>query len=348
MKKVRFASIGGFYGVGKTTTIMELGKKVSQEGKQVAIISNDKGAINVDGEMIRRLGFEAEEITGGCICFYLDHLGYIIDTITERFVPDVLFIEPVAYFLPSNLYDAFEKKFGETVDLAPVIILVDAPRLLSYQGHVEELPFPESRQIEDAEVVVINKMDMVVPDQLPAIRTIIQHVNPRARLIMMSAKTGMGLDELSSVVLQGRHEFLPVVTMTVFKTFVRSLTEIGERGERYAIEVERSLSLSEVKDFLSHLLMGIAEKVTSLEGEINHIKAIISDENFFLKASLVSLYQEVDFAGDMENLSGGRLVVDAIASKLPEDVLYSMIIGAMQQVAPRYGVKIEERWGKSE
>lgn len=341
MKKVRIASIGGFYGVGKTTTIMELGKKVSQGGKQVAVVSNDKGAINVDGEMIKHLGFEAEEITGGCICFYLDHLAYIIDNITERFVPDVLFIEPVAYFLPSNLYEEFGRKFGETVDLAPVIILVDAPRLLSYQGHTEELPFIESRQIEDAEVVVINKMDLVAPDQFPAIRTIIQHINPRARLIMMSAKTGMGLDELSSVVLQGRHEFLTVVTMTVFKTFARSVTEIGERGERYAIEVERALSQSEVKDFMSYLLVGIAEKAVGMEGEINHIKAIISDENFFLKASLVSLAQEVDFAGDMENLGGGRLVVDAIASKLPEDLLYSMIIKTIQQVAPRYGVKFE-------
>ena len=341
MRKVRIASIGGFYGVGKTTTIMEIGKKLSGEGKRVAVVSNDRGAINVDGEMTKHLGFEAEEITGGCVCFYLDHLGYIIDTITEKFVPDVLFIEQVAYFLPSKLYEDLRRKFGETVDLAPVIILVDAPRLLSYQGHTEKLAFIESRQIEDAEVVVINKMDLVAPDKLPAIRTIIQHINPRARLIMMSAKTGMGLDELSSIVLQGRHEFVPVVTMTVFKTFARSVTEIGERGERYAIEVERALSQSEVKDFLRHLLMGIAEKVLGMEGEINHIKAIISDESFFLKASLVSLDQEVDFVGDINSLSSGRIVVHAIASKLPEDILYSMIIGTIQQVAPRYGVKFE-------
>jgi G3E family GTPase len=341
MKKVRIVSIGGFYAVGKTTTVMELGKKLSQEGKRVVVVSNDKGAINVDGEMIKRLGFEAEEITGGCVCFYLDHLGYIIDTITERFIPDVMLIEPVAYFLPSRLYEAFRGKFGETVDLAPVIILVDAPRILSYQGDIEKLPFIESRQIEDAEVVVINKMDLVAPDQLPAIQTIIQHINPRARLVMMSAKTGMGLDELSTVVLQGRHESLPVVTMTVFKTFARSMTEIGERGERYAIEVEHTLSQSELKDFLRHLLIGIAEKVLGMEGDINHIKAIISDESFFLKASLVSLDQEVGFTGDMDTLSGGRLVVDAIASKLPEDLLYNMIIGTIQEVAPRYGVQFE-------
>ena len=342
-KKVRIAGIGGFYGVGKTTTIMELGKKLSGEGKRVAVVSNDKGAINVDGEITKRLGFEAGEITGGCVCFYLDHLGYIIDSITDRYIPDLLLLEPVAYFLPSKLYDDLERKFGETVELAPVVILVDAPRFLSYQGNTDKLPFPESRQIEDAEVVVINKMDLVSPDQLPVIRNILQHINPRARLIMMSAKTGMGLDELSNIVLNGRHESIPLATMTVFKTFARSVTEIGERGEQYGIEVEHALGESDVKDFLNYLLTGIAEKVLAMDGEINHIKAFISDESFFLKASLVGLEQGVDFTGDIKSLNGGRIVIQVMASKLPEDMLYNMIIGTIQQVAPKYGVKFKEK-----
>jgi len=293
MEKVRIASIGGFYGVGKTTTIMEIGKKLSGEGKRVAVVSNDRGAINVDGEMTKSLGFEVEEITGGCVCFYLDHLRYIIDTITDRFVPDLLFLEPVAYFLPSKLYDDLERKFGEALDLAPVVILVDAPRLSSYQGHTEKLPFPESRQIEDAEVVVINKIDLVSPDSLPAIRTIVQHINPRARLIMMSAKMGSGLDELSNIVLQGRHESIPLATMTVFKTFARSVTEIGERGERYAIEVEpfipeifdigfdaisvkQSVDIARIKPLVGDvkILGNVESKVVMTHGTVEEVRAV--------------------------------------------------------------------------
>jgi len=293
MEKVRIASIGGFYGVGKTTTIMEMGKRLSGEGKRVAVVSNDRGAINVDGEMTKSLGFEVEEITGGCVCFYLDHLRYIIDTITDRFVPDLLFLEPVAYFLPSKLYDDLERKFGEALDLAPVVILVDAPRLSSYQGHTEKLPFPESRQIEDAEVVVINKIDLVSPDSLPAIRTIVQHINPRARLIMMSAKMGSGLDELSNIVLQGRHESIPLATMTVFKTFARSVTEIGERGERYAIEVEpfipeifdigfdaisvkQSVDIARIKPLVGDvkILGNVESKVVMTHGTVEEVRAV--------------------------------------------------------------------------
>ena len=55
MYKIRVALIGGFYGSGKTSTIIQIGKKLSDEGKRVAIITNDKGVINVDERIIKSL-----------------------------------------------------------------------------------------------------------------------------------------------------------------------------------------------------------------------------------------------------------------------------------------------------
>ncbi|KXB02831.1 hypothetical protein AKJ43_00170 [candidate division MSBL1 archaeon SCGC-AAA261D19] len=177
------------------------GKKLSENGKRIAVVSNDKGAISVDGEVIKKLGFETGEIAGGCVCFYLPLLKHIIDTITQKLVPDVLFLEPVAYFLPSKLYSDLRKKF-EGVELAPVIILADASRLLDYKERSEELSYLESRQVKDAEVLVISKVDLVSENQLSAVRKIVQRINPKARLVETSGKTGAGLGELSNIILQ--------------------------------------------------------------------------------------------------------------------------------------------------
>ncbi|MCP8307047.1 MAG: hypothetical protein H3Z49_08140 [archaeon] len=343
MEKIRVALIGGFYGTGKTTTIIQMGKKLSGEGKRVAVITNDKGVINVDGEVIKSLGFEAEDITGGCICFYLDRVSEVVDTITKKFIPDIMFIEPVAYFLPSKLYEDLGRELGEKLEVAPITILIDGPQLLHYSQHGTELPYIESRQIEDAEVVVINKIDLVPPDKIPFIEKMVREINPRARLMTMSAKTGMGLNELLDVVLHGRHEVFPTVTMTVVKSFARSVTEIGWRGEQYTITSERALSESDVKNFLRDLLRGIGEKVIGAGGEVNHIKAFIGNEGFFLKASLVRLGQEVDFVGDIKSLSSGRIVINAIGRGLPDDFLYNLIIKTLQEVAPRYKVKFKEK-----
>jgi len=140
MEKIRVALMGGFYGTGKTITIIQMGKKLSEEGKRVAVITNERGAINVDGEVIKSLGFEAVDITGGCICFYLNRVSEIVETISKKFIPDIIFIEPVAYFLPSKLYEDLGRELGEKLDVAPITILVDAPQLLQYSREGRELP----------------------------------------------------------------------------------------------------------------------------------------------------------------------------------------------------------------
>ncbi|MCP8323306.1 MAG: hypothetical protein L6N96_03915 [Candidatus Methylarchaceae archaeon HK02M2] len=338
MNKIRVALIGGFYATGKTTTIVRLGKKLSEEGKRVAVITNDKGVINVDGEVIKSLGFEAVDITGGCICYYLDRVSEVVKTISKKFIPDIILIEPVAYFLPSKLYEDLGKELSEKLDVAPITILVDGSQLVQYDQEGKELPFIESRQIEDAEVVLINKIDLVPPDKIQIIEKIVQEINPRARLIKMSAKTGTNLDELFDIVLHGKHEVVPAVTMTVIKTFARSVTEIGERGEQYTINAKEILTESKVKNFLRDLLEGIGKKVQDTEAEISHLKAYVSDGVFFIKASLVRLGQEVDFVSNIKGLSSGRIIINAIGRGLPDDFLYGLMVKTLQETAPRYGI----------
>ncbi len=338
MKKIRVALVGGFYGTGKTTTIIQLGKKLSEEGKRVVVITNDKGVINVDGEVIKSLGFEAADITGGCICYYLDRVSEVVENISKNFIPDLIFIEPVAYFLPSKLYEDLRRELGEKLDISPITILVDGLVLLHYNQEGKELSYVESRQIEDAEVVVINKIDSVPQEKIPVIEKMVRDINPRARLMNISAKKGTGLDRLFEVLLYKKHEVVPAVTLTVIKNFVKSLTEIGERGEQYSIKADEILTESKVKNFLRDLLEGIGKKVNDVGGEISHLKSYIGDGGYFIKASLVRLGQEVDFVGDIKVLSSGRIIINAIGRGLPDDFLYGLMVKTLQETAPRYGI----------
>lgn len=341
MRKIRTAIIGGFYGAGKTTAIMRMGKRLSEEGKKVAVVSNDKGALSVDGELMKNLGFEAGEITGGCVCFYLRQLDYIIDTITKKFTPDVLFLEPVAYFLPSRLDGDLRREFGELLDIAPVTILVDALQVLrSYWERMTELPFIITRQIEDAEVVAINKIDLVPQDKLSIIQTLIQRINPEARLLMISAKSGIGLNEFLDVTLNGRHEAIPPPIPPVIKGFVKSTVQIGWRGEQYVVAAERAIDGFKVKNFISDLLTKIAEKLSGVGGKVAHIKACISNGGF-LKASLVSLDQGVDFIGSVDRFASGTMIINAIGMGVPDDFIYGSMVETLREVAPRHEIKFE-------
>ncbi|KXB05795.1 hypothetical protein AKJ51_04775, partial [candidate division MSBL1 archaeon SCGC-AAA382A20] len=248
-------------------------------------------------------------------------------------------------FLPSKLYGDLRKKFDE-IELAPILILVDASRILDYKESSEELSYIESRQINDAEVLAINKVDLVSETQLSAVRKMVQRINPNARLIETSGKTGTGLNELSNIVLRETHGGVPPISETVVKDFAKSVTKMGERGEQYTIKVKKDLSGSDLKNLLRDLLKGIAEKMLNAGGKINHIKAFLGNESSFLKASLVRLDQEVDFTGEIKGLSSGsirRITIDAFGRGLPDDFLYNLMDSTIQEVAPKYGVKFEEQ-----
>ena len=57
----KIAIIGGFLGAGKTTTIIELGKRLSKLGKRIGIITNDQGEMLVDTKIVKDFGFSTRE-----------------------------------------------------------------------------------------------------------------------------------------------------------------------------------------------------------------------------------------------------------------------------------------------
>jgi len=130
--KRRIAGIGGFLGSGKTTLIIELGKKLASEGKKVAIITNDQGENLVDTNLVRDYGFAVTEIVGGCICCrFPDFITHIHEMVHDA-NPYVILAEPVGSCtdLLATVYAPLRKYYEGEFNLAPFTVLIDASTLL--------------------------------------------------------------------------------------------------------------------------------------------------------------------------------------------------------------------------
>ena len=78
--------LGGFLGAGKTTTIARLAERYVRDGRNVAVVTNDKAADSVDTLRLRALGLNVGELPGACFCGNVDELIEMEDTEADALI----------------------------------------------------------------------------------------------------------------------------------------------------------------------------------------------------------------------------------------------------------------------
>lgn len=170
----------GFLGAGKTTLLNRI--LTADHGLKIAVLVNDFGAINIDSELIVGVEGEAISMANGCICCTMreDLLVTAIGIMHRPNPPDYLIIEASGVSDPWAIVDTFLlPQLRPLFDLDSIVTLVDAEQVRQnreYTGLVID-------QIAAADIVVINKVDLVSAEELCLVREWVQAIVPRARIL---------------------------------------------------------------------------------------------------------------------------------------------------------------------
>ena len=207
--------IGGFLGSGKTTTVINVGKELAERGHTVAIIVNEVGEVGIDGDLISKYGLDTKEITNGCICCTLKlNMKTTLTELYNSYNPDYILVEPSGIAFPNLIKKEFElMNFGDNVRVAPLVTLIDGSRFKDIMKSVKVYAL---RQIEDAEILVINKTDLIDPIRVPILEESVQQLNRDAKVIKMSSKAeDVGFIELMEAIIPktGQHEVVDKATV---------------------------------------------------------------------------------------------------------------------------------------
>ncbi|MBJ6726234.1 CobW family GTP-binding protein [Geomesophilobacter sediminis] len=174
---VRTWLIGGFLGAGKTTFILE---HLRHAPGKVAVLVNEFGKLGLDGDLIRlEGGLEVVELPGGCICCsQKEGLRERVRDIARRLAPDLLLIEPSGVAETSELMQALEDPAREgVIRIELAITLLDAETFLEYaEPDAFGLFFLD--QVSCADLILINKSDLVSPDLLRRIEERVDAIHP--------------------------------------------------------------------------------------------------------------------------------------------------------------------------
>ena len=202
MLKPHYVMIGGFLGAGKTTAILRLGERLHQQGKRVGLITNDQGADLVDTALLRSHGYATEEISGGCFCCKFNSLIDAANKLTADLQPDVFIAEPVGSCtdLRSTVSYPLRRMHGDNYTIAPLSVLADpiraqrVLRLKTGKQFSSKVMYIYEKQLEEANIVVINKTDLVTLAELDELDAAIRARWPGTHVMRICARTGEGVD----------------------------------------------------------------------------------------------------------------------------------------------------------
>lgn len=263
--------ISGFLGSGKTTLLLTLAKTFSEQGRKVAIIENEVGKTGVDGELLKAEGLSVREIYSGCVCCSLRHdLIHTLLELEREVKPDIVFLEPSGVAGPKQIQHCLCGYSGE-IEKTVMVAVADAQRL----PIIRDFSIPLIHDgIEIADLVAINKADLVSPEQLRDLQQRLLEVNPSADLLCISARQGTNVDRLiekiTGLIAQGETE-KPVVELSA----ENDLPKAAIFASSVTVESPSAGAIQLIEQFLSQL----SQQLKPADGIlIGHLKAIVKTE----------------------------------------------------------------------
>jgi len=299
--KIRFMVVSGFLGAGKTTTMIALGRHMGKTYGKPGIIANDLGANLVDTNLTQTSGCTVEEIASGCICYQMDNT---IDKIRRLMARDGCIF--VMSDIPGLGVGALDHVYHRLVDdcddwitLAPFTVLVDPERIKMLLPEGEDINLPEEikylmqLQLEEADLVVLNKIDLISEEERERDIRFLREACPDIPVMAISALISEGIPELAEYL--ETHE-------TMLKNFSVRDNEKFQEAEKTLTWYNRRMFLKQlddrkidcnavIDDLIEEIRMGLIERKRNVPHLKTFATAGVGDFN---KCSLLGVDYDIE------------------------------------------------------
>jgi G3E family GTPase len=183
----------GYLGAGKTTLLNRI--LTEDHGKRYAVIVNEFGEIGIDNDLVVDTDEEVFEMNNGCICCTVrgDLIRVVENLAKRRGSFDAILVETTGIADPVPVAQTFfmDEEVRKFARLDAVVTLVDAKFFLDRLGDAPEA----EDQVAFADVIVLNKTDLVTPEELREVEKTLRQLNPYAS-IHKATRSGVALDAI--------------------------------------------------------------------------------------------------------------------------------------------------------
>ncbi|RMG44887.1 MAG: GTP-binding protein [Acidobacteria bacterium] len=280
MTKTPIALITGSLGSGKTTLLRRI---LETTDRRLAVLMNEFGEIAIDSQIIQGENVQIVELAGGCVCCSLTGefeaaVTEIIDTVHPEFIvveaTGVAEADALVYEVEDNL---------PQVRLDSVICIVDAYASIKYPA----VGYTARTQLEAADAILINKIDLVTPEQVKDVEAQVRAFNDRA-LIFRTVRCDVDIEVLLGLDIGRRPKLSPRQAATDWQSFTFTSEKLLDRDKFEDAIAELPTTIYRAKGFVrfpegSYLLNYVAgrwelEEFAAQKTELVFIGQSVSDD----------------------------------------------------------------------
>ena len=343
--------VGGFLGSGKTTAISAAAKLLVERQKRVGIITNDQGKHLVDTAFFRAQDFPAMEVTGGCFCCHFNDLSDQIEKIASEYNPDVIFAESVGSCadIVATVVKPLRELRSDLGEAASYSVFVDV-RLLERYLNGEEMPFSEdvcyifAKQIEEASILVINKIDLLDPQRVKQVAALAAERYPQAALLLQNSLDADNIAQWVSLI-EGEWKTQDLHSLEIdYDRYANGEQEMAWIDKHYRFDI----ATPAMRDALAEMVIAIARMVDEERRIAGHLKFHFQSDKDSIKISAPTMQvMDAAFAAQVHTQIAGldegnvEMWVNALlVGKV--DHLEKLIGSVVQETAEHTGMGVME------
>ena len=319
--KPKIIILGGFLGAGKTTMLGKAAKHLSERGHKVGLITNDQASELVDTRFLSASNTTAE-VSGSCFCCNFHGFTDAICQLREQGAQAIV-AEPVGSCtdLSATIMQPLKERLGYEFSIAPLSVLADAGRLKEIlaggsSGLHESAAYIVKKQLEEADYIVVNKIDLYDQGEIDALVQQTRSAFPRARVFTVSAQEDINIAEWLGEVMAAEAAGTHMLTDIDYDTYAEGEAVLGWLNATVSLDAANR----DWTDFLSELLGALSRRFDSEGRAVGHVKALIAESGNFVVGNFTGKHHTLKIRGESNRSQKVTLTLNARVEMPPEEL----------------------------